>query len=365
MITAIIELTENCNLGCTFCLRPSFKKQTMGLEVLEKVIKEFLRAEKERVDFTWHGGEPLILGVDFYKKIVEFQKKHNRHKTFIKNLVQTNATLLSEEFIEFFEKNNFFVGTSIQGTKEIHDKTRIDLGGKGTFDRVIEKINKLSSKASGICVLTKDTLGKEKEIYETLKKHTRGGRTSEYFPGGLIPNKGEIKDPVMPTSKEYGESMIRFYGVWKNDENPLDLRPITDIIHAFIRGKCGSCTYSQESCNFGIIGIKQNGDFYTCLRGAENPNFFMGNAKDKPLSKLNEFAKRDGDKRLKGLKKEGCVDCQFWNQCNGGCPQESLRIWEDYEHKSYYCEGRQLLFKHIKKDLDKLENEETRIFSDK
>jgi len=329
----------------------------MSFETLEKVIKEFLSVEKERVDFTWHGGEPLILRLDFYKKIVEFQEEHNIHGTLIKNLIQTNATLLSKEFENFFSENNFVIGTSIQGTRKIHNKTRIDLGGNGTFDRVINKISNLNPKASGICVLTKDILGKEKETYKTLKKNTRGGKISEYFPGGLNPNKGEIKDPAMPTSKEYGESMIRFYEIWKNDKEPMDLRPISEIIHAFIRGKCGGCTYSQEACNLGIIGVKENGDFYTCLRAVGKQEFFMGNADEKPLSKLKEFAKRDSDKRLKGLKKEGCMDCKFWNQCNGGCPQESIQSGGDYSHKTYYCEGRKLLFNHIKRDLDKIENE--------
>lgn len=357
MITAIIELTESCNLGCTFCLRPSFKKQTMTVETLERVIKELLRYSIDRVDFVWHGGEPLILGIDFYNKIIEFQIKYKNKKTFIRNNVQTNATLLTKEFEDFFQKYDFDIGTSIQGTKEIHDKTRIDMGGKGTYERVIKKISNLQTKPSVICVLTKDILGKEKETYEVLKKNSRGARISEYFPGGLIPSVGKTKDSTMPTPKEYGKSMIKFYEIWKNDKEPINLKPITEIIRAFVQGESGSCIYSQKACNFGVVGVKENGDFYTCLRAAGKSQFFLGNSKDKPLSNLKKYGERDYNQRLKDLKKKDCLKCESWNQCNGGCPQESFKLFGNYSHKTYFCEGRKMLFNHIKKDLKELENE--------
>ncbi len=357
MLTAVIELTEKCNLGCTFCLRPSFNAPLMSLEILEKIIKHLFEYEKERIDFIWHGGEPLLLGLPFFKKIVEFQKKYNNNKTKVLNNVQTNATLLTKDFIKFFEQTGFLIGTSIQGPKGIHDKTRIDLLGNGSFERVISKIKQLKEKSSAIAVLTKDILGKEEETYKTLKKYSRGARISEYFPGGKIP-KEKGGDLSMPTPEEYGKSMIRFYEIWKRDKHPLELRPITEIIQSFIQGKSNGCIYSQYSCNFIVLGIKCNGDFYTCLRAAGNKKFFLGNVKkENPLNKFPTYGKRNYKKRMNALKKEGCLDCEFFNQCNGGCPQESLRLFGDYNHKTYYCKGRKMLLEEIKKDIDKIKNE--------
>lgn len=357
MLTAVIELTEKCNLGCTFCLRPSFNNSLMSLEVLEKVIKSFLEYENERVDFIWHGGEPLILGVNFFEKIIEFQKKYNKKKIKITNNVQTNATLLSEDFKGFFEKNKFLIGTSIQGPEKIHNQTRVDLSGDGTFQRVINQIKKLKEKPSAITVLTKEVLGNEKETYEVLKRYSRGARISEYFPGGQIPNL-KMKDPSMPSPEEYGKSMIQFYNIWKEDKKPLELRPITEIIRSFVHKNANGCIYSQPSCNFVVVGIKCNGDFYTCLRAAGNKNFFLGNIlKNNPLENYIKYGKRDYRNRMNSLKKEGCLICEFFNQCGGGCPQESSRIFNDYKHKTYYCEGRKMLFKEIKKDLEKVRNE--------
>ena len=359
MLTAVIELTEKCNLGCTFCLRPSFNNSVMSLDILEKVVKSLFDYEKERIDFIWHGGEPLILGLAFFEKMIKFQNKYNKNKIKIFNDVQTNATLLSKDFIKFFEKNKFSIGTSIQGPKAVHDKTRINLSGAGTFDLVNSRIKNLQKKPSAITVLTKDIINREKETYKTLKKSIRGARISEYFPGGIIPNsKSGCKDPSMLSSKEYGESMLRFYKIWKKDKQPLELRPITEIIRSFIQGKSNGCIYSQESCNFVVIGIKWNGDFYTCLRAVGNKTFLLGNIKrENPMKKFSSFGKRDYKARIKALKKEGCLGCEFFNQCGGGCPQESFILYKDFKHKPYYCEGRKILFREIKKDIDKIKNE--------
>ena len=356
MLTAVVELTENCNLECTFCLRPSFKKSNMSLKILQETIRLLLRHEKKRIDFIWHGGEPLILGLDFFKKIIIFQKKYNIHKTKIKNNVQTNAILLSSEFKKFFKKNKFSIGTSIQGPKRIHDSTRINLSGQGSYTKVIKNIKNMKNKPSAITVLTKDILGKEKETYDILKKYSKGARISEYFPGGK--NTKKIRDKIMPASIEYGNSMIKFYKIWKKDKNPIDLRPITEIISSFVRNKSGGCIYSQETCNFNIIGVKENGDFYTCLRAAGRKEFFLGNIlKSNPLRKFIKIAERDYKKRIASLKKAGCIECTFFNQCNGGCPQESLQLWGDYKHKTYYCNGRKLLFQEIKKDIERVKDE--------
>jgi uncharacterized protein len=353
-ITAIIEVTENCNLNCTFCLRPSFKKFSMSTKILEKIISHLINNSKNRIDFIWHGGEPLILGIDFFKNVIKFQKKHNKKGIIIKNNVQTNGLLLNNKLIKFFENNSFAIGTSIQGTKEIHDSSRIDKGGKPTYDRLISKISMLKEKPSSIMVLTKETLGKEEKIYTEAKKYVKGIKISEYFPGGLNPGKNKTinkKDPIMPSPKEYGKSMIKFYEIWKKDVNPIEIKPITDIIKSFVIGKSGGCLYSQEVCNLSIIGVKSNGDFYTCIRGYPNKKFLIGNINEEPLKKLKKRGLSDLKKRETCLTKGECKNCEFWQYCNGGCPQESIKIYGNLNHKAFYCEGRKMLFKKILKDL--------------
>lgn len=352
-LTAVIETTENCNLNCSFCLRPSFKKQYMSLDILEKIIAHLLEFAEDRVDFIWHGGEPLLIGLDFFKEILIFQEKHNKKEIIIKNNVQTNGTTLSKKFINFFEKENFDIGTSIQGTKEIHDSVRKDKAGNPTYDKIISNISKLKNKPSSIIVLTKEVLGKEKEIYESIKSLACGVRISEYFPGNASGEIASDKMPEsqMPTPEEYGKSMLKFYEVWKADINPIEIKPITEMIRSFVRGESNSCLYSQKACNYSIIGIKSNGDFFTCLRGAGNKNFFLGNVIENPLRKRKKLSEFFIWERIKNLLEEDCKDCKFWNQCNGGCPQESIKLYGNMKHKTIYCEGRKMILNEISKDL--------------
>jgi uncharacterized protein len=296
------------------------------------------------------------VGIDFFKKVLFFQNKYNKKKLIIKNNIQTNGTLLSKEFRDFFEDNDFVIGTSIQGTKKIHDSMRIDHSGNPTYEKIIKNISKLKNKPSAIIVLTKESLGKEEKIYKEIKPYVKGLRISEYFPGGLNPKKDKTDnnqlETIMPTPEEYGNSMIKFYNLWKKDKNPIEIRPITEFIRGFIQGECSGCLYSQKACNFSVIGIKSNGDFFTCMRGAQNKEFFLGNIKEQPLKKHKKFARRFMDQRIKILSTKECENCKFWNQCNGGCPQESLMIYGDLNHKSFYCEGRKMLFEKILGDIE-------------
>lgn len=360
--TAIIEVTENCNLACTFCLRPSFTPPVMTSETLEKVISHIVESSDKRADFIWHGGEPLLAGLKFFRQIPELQEKYNTGKIFIRNNVQTNGTTLRKDLTDFLENNEFTIGTSIQGTREIHDNSRLTVSGKPTYNKVISGISQLRDKPSSIVVITTETLGKEEEIYYEAKPHVNGMRVSEYFPGGKLPShysstttlfEGSRNGPehLMPTPEEWGESMIRFYEVWKKDENPIDLKPITEIIRSFIIGKSEGCLYSQEVCHNAIIGVKSDGEFYTCIRGAPEQKFSIGNVDEKPLKKYTERNKLDNEKRINKLFEGDCGSCQFWNYCNGGCPLESWKLYEDLDHKTWYCEGRKMLFEHILKDL--------------
>ena len=355
-ITAVIETTENCNLRCKFCLRPSFAGSVMSLEILEKTISHIIEVSDSKVDFIWHGGEPLLAGLNFFKAIPKIQKKYNTNGLKIVNSIQTNGTLLADKFTKFFEKEGFIIGTSIQGTPKIHDSVRIDKNGNPTYDKVISRISKLKNKPSTIIVLTKDILGKEEEIYNSIKPYVRGARLSEYFPSQNNgetnwKDKGTMPDSLMPKPKEFGESMIHFYEVWKKDPNPIELRPITEFIRSFIIGKSSGCLYSQEACRHSVIGVKASGDFYTCMRGAPNKQFLLGNVCNKPLKNYKILSSKIMDKRIIALTKGPCKDCEFWNQCNGGCPLESFKVYGDMEHKALYCGGRKMILNCILKDL--------------
>lgn len=331
----------------------------MSEVTLENVIAHFLDAADERVDFVWHGGEPLLAGLDFFKKIPALQAKHNRKGVRVLNNVQTNGTPLTPEFADFFDREAFSVGSSIQGTPEIHDRSRVTAGGGPTWKNVTSKLAQLSSLPSSIVVLTTEILGHEEEVYRSVKPHVRGMRISEYFPGGLIPTRnaaGETKlddrpEPLMPTPEEFGRSMIRFYEVWKSDPEPIDLRPFTEIIRSFVIGKSESCLYSQDACTHSVVGVKSSGEFYTCIRGAPAQKFSLGHTHEQALSTKETRGSVDRETRIRSLLAGPCGSCEFWSYCNGGCPLESYKLYGDTNHRTWYCEGRKMLFKHILADM--------------
>ncbi|MEI6850269.1 MAG: radical SAM protein, partial [archaeon] len=162
--TAIVELTENCNMACDFCLRPSFTPPIIKLNTLENIIRHVIENSDLKADFIWHGGEPLLAGLDIFQQIPLIQQKYNSRKILVNNNVQTNGTKLSPEFIDFFQSQSFAIGTSIQGTKETHDISRVTIGKKPTYDLIVSNIGKLSNKPASILVLTTKLLGKEEEI---------------------------------------------------------------------------------------------------------------------------------------------------------------------------------------------------------
>lgn len=347
-IIPIVQITEICNIGCKYCLRPSFAKPPMSEEVLEEIIKKLLNHNKNQATFIWHGGEPLIAGINFFRRVLEFQQEYNRQDIRLSNIVQTNALLMNEEYAEFFQTNGFQVGTSIDGTKEIHDKYRQTFSGDGTYDRVIKKIEILKRNVGSNIVLTREVLGKEEEIYYSLKPHVKGLKISEYFPAAKLDGK---EDQFMPTPEEYGNSMVRFYEIWKNDKDPIDVLPITSMIKSFLMGEATECQYSQKVCS-SIIGIDPEGIVYTCLRGVGDDRSVLGDIRVDNLSDLElKILSPEVNPRIKALLEGDCGSCEFWNYCNGGCPQESLKMYGDTLHKTYYCEGRKILFSHILKDL--------------
>ncbi len=141
---------SNCNLNCTYCYyldKERFygnSRKIISYELLEEYIRQYIDCnEVPVVSFNWHGGEPLMAGIEFYEKVVEFQKRHNPYKKRIENAIQTNGTLLNDDWCRFLKRNNFLVGVSIDGPKSIHDRYRINRHGESAFDKTIRGVDLL------------------------------------------------------------------------------------------------------------------------------------------------------------------------------------------------------------------------------
>ena len=177
-----------CNLGCSYCyyldkVRFYDEHSYLPLDLLEKVIKEYIEInDSEQIVFDWHGGEPLLLGLDYFKKIVDIQRKYRGNK-HIYNTIQTNATLLDSEFAIFFKENNFLVGVSIDGPQDVHDNFRKDKGGNLTFLKVmrgIELLHRYAVDFNTLTTISKVGEGRGLEVYQFMKMI--GSRYMQFMP---------------------------------------------------------------------------------------------------------------------------------------------------------------------------------------
>ena len=223
-----------CNLGCSYCYYldkfKSDERSVLPLELLEKIIKEYIEInDNEQIVFDWHGGEPLLLGLDYFKKIVEFQKRYRGNK-HIYNTIQTNATLLDGDFALFFKENNFLVGVSIDGPQDIHDKFRRDKGDNPTFLKVmrgIEMLHRYAVDFNTLTTISKAGEGRGLDVYEFMKDID--SRYMQFMPvyEYVDPINNNIVSPSDKNSSlaewsvnplEYGRFMCDIFDYWvKND----------------------------------------------------------------------------------------------------------------------------------------------------
>ncbi len=372
-----------CNLDCQYCyyLDKSEiyggKEPRMSDAMLEEVVRKYIEAnDVEEVVFNWHGGEPLILGLDFYRKAMAFEAKYGNGRK-IRNTLQTNGTLLNREWAEFFRKNDFLVGISIDGPRDIHDKYRKDKGGRPTFDSVMRGLNLLRS--SDVQFNTLSTVnhaceGRGTEVYQFLKD--TGSRFMQFMPvvehvkypvdkNGRPDRKARpfIVNPstegAVPAiwsvnARAFGKFMCDIFDVWiKYDVG----RYYVGLFDATLANWCGvppgTCAYAP-TCGGNSV-LEHNGDLYPCDHFVY-PEYLLGNIRDKSLK-----AMMTGDRQIKfGMDKRNslprkCLRCEFLSICNGECPKHRFNKSENGETGlNALCEGYRMFFSHTAPYMKKM-----------
>ncbi len=334
----------SCNLRCRYCYYLDKSKLYPGVNarmdkaILEEVVKQFIQGnEAPEVFFYWHGGEPLLCGMHFYRAAVELQQKYADGK-IVNNVLQTNGTLLNAQWCDFFAKENFWVGISLDGPPEIHDRFRLDVGARPSFNRVMTGLQLLRDHGVEFNVLTtvnKASEGNGERVYRFLKSVG-----CKYIQ--LIPVADGTPESVSPV--EYGRFLCHVFDCWKNDGDVG--RYYVDAIDCALAAWCGSqpgsCVFSP-SCGTNPV-VEFNGDVYSCDHFVK-PAFFLGNISSQSLVSMMDSIQQYsfGQNKRVSLPRK-CFSCQFLFACNGGCPR----------YRQTLCEGYQLFYAHIKPDMDKM-----------
>ncbi|MDM7921893.1 MAG: anaerobic sulfatase maturase [Pyrinomonadaceae bacterium] len=371
---------STCNINCTYCfflskeaLYPN-EKSRMSHETLEEYIRQLIESHTTpEVTVAWQGGEPTLMRLEFFKKAVEIAKKYIKPGQSILNTFQTNGILLDDEWCAFFKENNFLVGLSVDGPRDIHDAYRVDRGAKGTFDRVMNGwalLQKHGVDCNILCTVNAANEMHGGEVYrffrdemhadwiqfipiveratqETLEIANAGWAGQAGRKRLLYTQSGTLVTDRSVRPKQYGRFMSDIFDEWvRHDVGSVFVQLLDVTLEAYFSSHV-MCVHS-ETCG-GAPVLEPNGDLYSCDHFVE-PKYKLGNIHKTHMLEMvaSEQQRAFGmDKRatLTGQ----CRQCEFLTLCNGGCPKDRFSLSKDGEPgHNYLCPGYELFFRHTR-----------------
>jgi len=364
-----------CNLDCQYCfylekemLFGDGERWKMDDAVLESYVKRYIEAQPSRqVTFAWQGGEPTLCGVEFFEKVVRWQKQYGQGRE-IENAFQTNGTLLDDEWGAFFKRENFLIGVSIDGPAELHDAYRVTRSGKGTHEEVMRGIEVLKRHKVDFNTLTcvnRANQDKGPEVYAFLKGI--GSRYMQFIPIverlpddeakrlGLwhsTPPKFAKEDdnldaPVTEWSvqpKAYGRFMWSIFKRWvQQDVGKIYVQLFDVALGKWAGERGGLCIFSEECGR--ALALEHDGSLYSCDHYVY-PDFKVGNIKEQSMAAMVDSAFQKGfGKAKKSTLPKYCRECEVRFACNGGCPKQRFLVTpEDEKGLNYLCSGYRFIF---------------------
>ena len=369
----------HCNLACKYCyyleknnLYQNSHRHLMTDEMLEQFTREYIEAQTmPQVLFTWHGGEPLMRSIDFYKKALALQKKY-AHGKQIDNVIQTNGTLLTDEWCEFFAKNHWLVGISIDGPQEYHDHYRVTPAGKPSWEKVMQGISLLKKHRvewNAMAVVNAYNAEHPLEFYhffrdngcqylqftpivERLTEHEDGRTLASLADDREIP----LADASV-TPQQWGNFLCTIFDDWVRHDVGKTFVEIFDCTLANWMGVLpGICAYSKECGHAGVM--EHNGDVYSCDHFVF-PEYKLGNIRDQSLIDMLYGEKQQAFSRLKhtSLPRQ-CKECDMEFACHGECPKNRFEKDKYGEPGlNYLCQGYYQYYSHVAPYMDFMKRE--------
>jgi uncharacterized protein len=360
-----------CNLDCKYCfylekekMYPETKSFRMSDELLENYVRQYIQSQNApEISFAWQGGEPTLMGVNFFRRAVELQRKYAGGKQ-ISNALQTNGVLLNDEWCAFFKQHQFLIGLSIDGPRSLHDKYRVDKGGKTTFDAVMagmECLKRHRVDFNTLTVVHKYNQHHALEIYRFLRQVGSGhmqfipivermGDAHDHFAAPPEPDGTGENSPVTQwsvTSEVYGDFLCSIFDEWvRNDVGRIFVQ-MFEVQLAIWMGQPSSLCIFSEKCG-KALAMEHNGDLYSCDHYVY-PKYKIGNINATPMNDLIQSApqKKFGSDKLDALPKY-CLECDVRFACNGECPKHRfIKTPDGEEGLNYLCAGYKKFFRHI------------------
>lgn len=369
----------HCNLACKYCyyleknnLYDKSHRHIMSDEMLEQFTREYIEAQTmPQVLFTWHGGEPLMRSIDFYKKALALQKKYARGRR-IDNVIQTNGTMLTDEWCEFFAQNNWLVGISIDGPQEYHDHYRLTSTGNPSWQKVIHGIELLKKhhvEWNAMAVVNAYNANHPLEFYHFFKDNGCQylqftpivERLTKHHDGRTLASLADDKEIPLAdfsvTPEQWGNFLCAIFDEWvRNDVGKTYVELFDCILANWVGERPGICVYAKECGHAGVMEF--NGDVYSCDHFVY-PEHLLGNLHIKTITEMmyseqqNKFAKMK-----KQMLPQQCKECKFLFACHGECPKNRF-LNDKYGNYglNYLCKGYRQFFEHVEPYMNFMKRE--------
>lgn len=365
-----------CNLACNYCyyleksnLYKHQPKRQMSEELLERFVKDYIEAQTmNEVVFTWHGGEPTLRPLSFYQKAVELQKKYAGGR-IIHNSLQTNGTLLTDEWCRFLKANNWLVGISIDGPEAFHDRYRRDSQGRPSWQKVMEGIQLLQHYGvewNAMAVVNRYNADHPQAFYRFFKSigcqyiqfTPIVERNMQHADGRHLASIGDATDaPVTDfsvTPEQWGSFLCGLFDEWvKQDIGRVFVQIFDSMLANWVGVAPGTCIYAKECGHAGVMEF--NGDVYSCDHFVF-PQYKLGNINEHTLIEMlyGEKQRRFSQLKYNKLPRQ-CKECRWAFACHGECPKNRF-VNDRYGNPglNYLCEGYRRFFEHIAPTMDEM-----------
>jgi len=349
-----------CNLDCEYCfylekedLYPETKSFRMEDSVLENYVRQYIETQPtNEVVFAFQGGEPTLMGVPFFERTMEYQRKYQRRGMTIQNTLQTNGTLIDDDWAKFFKKNNFLLGISLDGTPELHDKYRFDKQGRPSHHNVVRGIRYLQKhqvEFNILCVVNEHNAQKPLEIYNYIK--SLGVEFMQFIPIVEHFGDGEAVSPRSVGAKQYGDFLVAIFDEWvQKDVGKIFIQIFDIALEAWLGYNPSLCIFNQTCGN--ALALEHNGDLYSCDHYV-SPEYLVGNIVEQTMQEMieSDFQVKFGRDKQDTLP-QYCLNCEVKFMCNGGCPKNRFIKTPDGEDGlNYLCQGYRHFFNHIDKPM--------------
>lgn len=344
----------DCNLDCTYCFyleKSALFQQSlvhrMSNEVQEELIRQVMQQSGDSVNLGWQGGEPTLMGLDFYKRAIELEKKYG-HRQLVGNGLQTNGLLLDKNWAAFLKEYDWLVGISLDGPAHIHNHYRFDKGHQTTHQRVEENALMLLQEgvaANAMCCLTSYSVQFPDELYAYFKN--LGYTFMQFIPIVETDKNDRTKAaPFSVSAEDYGKFLVRLFDLWLADFEEgvptTSIRHFESIFHTYVGMEAPECTMMKECAPYVVV--EHNGNVYSCDFFVE-PKWKLGNIMhDRIINMLNSKTQQTFGSAKSVLPRD-CRQCSWLRNCYGGCTKDRIKDPEDHR-KPRFCSSSKTFLQH-------------------